>query len=112
MKGLIIDVRVNTGGADPLCLAIASRLSSVKYLAYSKVTRNSLSGPRRFTAPQPAWVDVSTRPGYHGRAVLLIGPDTLSGGERYPLVLVGRTPRVKTLGAHTQGVLSYVWAAK
>ena len=30
IKGLIIDVRVNTGGADPLCLAIASRLSGAR----------------------------------------------------------------------------------
>lgn len=112
MKGLIIDVRVNTGGADPLCLAIASRLSSVKYLAYSKVTRNSLSGPLRFTAPQPAWVDVSTRPGYRGRVVLLIGPDTLSGGETFAMALMGRTPRVTSVGENTQGVFSDVWGRK
>ena len=91
---------------------IVSRLSAVKYLAYSKVTRNSLSGPLRFTAPQPAWVDVSTRPGYRGRVVLLIGPDTLSGGETFAMALMGRAPKVTFVGENTQGVFSDVWGRK
>ena len=37
IEGLIIDVRLNAGGADPHCLAIASRLTGEKYLAFSKV---------------------------------------------------------------------------
>ncbi len=112
MKGLIIDVRVNTGGADPLALAIASRLAGAKYLAYSKVTRNNLSGPLHFTAPQPAWVDVSSRPGYRGGVVLLIGPETISGGETFAMALLGRTPRVTFVGENTQGVFSDVWGRK
>jgi len=112
MNGLIIDVRVNTGGADPYCLAIASRLTHAKYLAYSKVTRDSLSGPLHFTAPQPAWVDVSTRPGYHGKVVLLIGPDTLSGGETFAMALMGRKPHVTFVGENTQGVFSDVFGHK
>jgi hypothetical protein len=112
MKGLIIDVRVNTGGADPLCLAIASRLSGAKYLAYSKVARHNLTGPLRFTAPQPGWVEVSTRPGYRGAVVLLIGPDTLSGGETFAMALMGRTPKVTFVGENSQGVFSDVWGRK
>jgi Peptidase family S41/Tricorn protease C1 domain len=106
MNGLVIDVRINPGGADPFCLAVASRLTSAKYLAYSKVTRNSLSGPMRFTEPQPAWVDVSTRPGYRGKIVLLIGPDTISGGETFAMALMGRKPQVTSVGENTQGVFS------
>jgi C-terminal processing protease CtpA/Prc len=112
MNGLVIDVRVNTGGADPLCLAIASRLTGAKYLAYSKVTRNSLTGPLRFTAPQPAWVDISTRSGYRGKVVLLIGPDTLSGGETFAMALMGRKPHVTFVGENTQGVFSDVFGHK
>jgi hypothetical protein len=112
MNDLIIDVRINGGGADPFCLAIASRLTGAKYLAYSKVTRNSLSGPLRFTAPQPAWVDVSTRPGYRGKVVLLIGPDTLSGGESFAMALMGRKPQVTSVGENTQGVFSDVFGHK
>lgn len=112
MKGLVIDVRVNTGGADPLCLAIASRLSGAKYLAYSKVTRNSLNGPLRLTPPQPAWVEIPARPGYRGKVVLLIGPDTLSGGETFAMALMGRKPRVTSIGENTQGVFSDIWGRK
>jgi hypothetical protein len=112
MNGFIIDVRVNTGGADPLCLAIVSRLTGAKYLAYSKVARNNLSGPPRFTQPQPTWVEVSTRPGYRGRIILLIGPDTLSGGETFAMALMGRTPKVTSIGENTQGVFSDVWGRK
>ncbi len=109
MNGLILDVRINTGGADPYCLAIASRLTGAKYLAYSKVTRNNLSGRLRFTAPQPAWVEVSTRPGYRGKVVLLVGPDTLSGGETFAMALMGRKPQVTAIGENTQGVFSDVF---
>jgi C-terminal processing protease CtpA/Prc len=112
MDGLIVDVRVNTGGADPFCLAIAARLTGVKYLAYSKVTRNNWSGPLRFTDPQPVWVDRATRPGYRGRVVLLFGPDTLSGGETFAMALMGRKPRVTFLGENTQGVFSDVVGRK
>jgi len=112
MKGLIIDVRVNTGGADPLALAVASRLAGAKYLAYSEVGRNDLGGPPHFTAPEPAWVDVSARPGYRGSVVLLIGPETISGGETFAMALMGRTPRVTLVGENTQGVFSDVWGRK
>jgi hypothetical protein len=109
MKGLILDVRINTGGADPYCLAIASRLTGAKYLAYSKITRNNLSGRLHFTAPQPAWVEVSTRPGYRGNVILLVGPDTLSGGETFAMALMGRKPQVSAIGENTQGVFSDVF---
>jgi hypothetical protein len=112
MIGLIIDVRINPGGADPFCLAIASRLTGTKYQAYSKVTRNNLSGPLHFTAPQPVWVDVSMRPGFHGKVVLLIGPDTLSGGETFAMALMGRKPHITVVGENTQGVFSDVFGRK
>lgn len=112
LKGLIIDVRVNTGGADPLVLAIASRLADAKYVAYSKVTRTNLSGPLHFTQPQAVWVDASVRQGYQGTVVLLIGPETISGGETFAMALMGRTPRVTFVGENTQGVFSDVWGRK
>src|SRR6185295_7595628 len=88
------------------------RLSGARYLAYSKVARNNLTGPLRFTAPQPAWVEVSTRPGFRGGVVLVIGPDTLSGGETFAMALMGRTPKVTSVGENTQGVFSDVWGRK
>jgi len=112
INGLVIDVRINPGGADPFCLAVASRLTGAKYLAYSKVTRDNLSGPLRFTAPQPVRVDVSTRPGYRGKIVLLIGPETISGGETFAMALMGRKPRVTSVGENTQGVFSDIFGRR
>ena len=112
MKGLIIDVRINIGGSDPLCLAIASRLSDARYFAYSKVTRSNQSGPLRFTAPQRIWVEPAARTGYRGNIVLLIGPDAISGGETFAMALMGRKPSVRFVGENTQGVFSDVWGRK
>ncbi|MGH9760589.1 MAG: S41 family peptidase, partial [Blastocatellia bacterium] len=108
MKGLVIDVRLSTGGADPWGVAIASRLTKNRYLAYSKVIRDNISGPLHFTKPQPAWVDVSTRPGFYGKVVLLIGPDTISAGETFSMALMGRSPQIAFIGENTQGVFSDV----
>lgn len=68
--------------------------------------------PLRFTAEQSAWVDVSTRPGYRGQVVLLIGPDTISGGETFAMVLMGRKPHVTFVRENTQGVFSDVFGHK
>jgi hypothetical protein len=84
-KGLVVDVRLNHGGDDPLGIEIASRLTGRKYLAYSKVTRNNLNGALHFTKPQETWVLPSTGPGFHGNVALLIGPDTVSAGETFAM---------------------------
>jgi len=104
----VIDVRRNSGGADPLGVEIASRLTGNRYLAYSKVTRNNPDGPLRFTARQETWVPASTRPGFRGKVVLLTGPDTISAGETFAMALMGREPHVTRIGLNTQGVFSDV----
>jgi hypothetical protein len=108
MKGLVIDVRLNTGGADPWGVAIASRLTTAKYLAYSKIIRDNVSGPLHFTEPQPAWVEPASGAGFGGPVVMLIGPDTVSAGETFSMALMGRTPKVVFIGENTQGVFSDV----
>ena len=110
--GLILDVRQNIGGSDPHALSIASRLTGSRYLAFSKVTRNNLTGPLTFTDPQPAWVEVSARPGFRGQVVVLLGPDAISGGETFAMALMGRSPAVTYVGENTQGVFSDVWGRK
>jgi C-terminal processing protease CtpA/Prc len=114
LRGLVIDVRLNTGGADPLGLEIASRLTTEKFLAYSKVSRNNpdVEGHVRFTTPQPSWVTPSERPGFHGAVVLLTGPDTVSAGETFTMALFGRQPPVTRVGLNTQGVFSDVLVRK
>lgn len=110
LNSLVIDVRLNHGGDDPLGIEIASRLTEKKYLAYSKVARNNtnLDAPLRFTQRQDCWVVPSARPGFKGRVALLIGPDTVSAGETFTMAMKGREPRVVLIGLNTQGVFSDV----
>jgi hypothetical protein len=109
-SGLVIDVRLNHGGDDPLGIEIASRLTKTRYLAYFKAARNSidLDAPLHFTARQSSWVLPSARPGFYGRVALLVGPDTVSAGETFAMALLDRKPRVTLIGGKTQGVFSDV----
>jgi len=43
LKGLVIDLRINFGGMDPYGLALASRLATTSYVAYSKEARSRVS---------------------------------------------------------------------
>jgi hypothetical protein len=112
LRGVVIDVRLNTGGEDPLGFEIASRLATEQYLAYSKVTRDNRDGPLHFTAPQESWIMPSSRPGFRGSVVLLTGPDTVSAGETFTMALFGREPHVTRIGQNTQGVFSDVLERK
>ncbi len=106
LQGLVIDVRLNPGGSDVLGVAIASRLATEDYLAFSKVARNDPADASRFTAPQDTLVRVSTRPHFHGKVVLLTGSNTVSAAETFTMALMGRTPAVTRVGESTQGVFS------
>ena len=110
LKGLVIDVRLNKGGDDPLGIEIASRLTGKKYLAYEKAARNStsLDVPLTFSEKQPVWVVPSSKPNFRGKVALLIGPDTVSAGETFTMALMGRDPHVLRIGLNTQGVFSDV----
>jgi len=110
LNGLIIDVRLNDGGDDPLGVEIASRLTAKKYLAFTKAARNSTdpNAPIHLTPQQPTWVQPSQRPGFAGNIALLIGPDTVSAGETFTMALMGREPHVMRIGLSTQGVFSDV----
>jgi len=108
LKGLIIDERLNTGGYDAFGIALASRLTNHEYLAYSKVARNDVKDAGHRTAPQPVMVRASSRPGFTGQVILLIGPDSVSEAEVFAMSLFGRQPRVTMVGDNTQGVFSDV----
>jgi hypothetical protein len=110
LNGLIIDVRLNHGGDDPLGIEIASRLADKSYLAYTKAARNNseMDAPMHHTPLQPTWVAPSERPGFKGKIALLIGPDTVSAGETFTMALMGREPHVIRIGLNTQGVFSDV----
>jgi len=104
LKALVIDVRINFGGADPYGLAIASRLATREYLAYTKEARDG----NGWTPGDPSVVRPSTRPGFRGPVVELTGPVTISAGETFTQALMARTPHVTRIGENTQGVFSDV----
>jgi C-terminal processing protease CtpA/Prc len=107
-RGMVIDVRVNFGGWDPLALGIAERLASAEYVAYTKEARADPTDRTRWTPGQPTVVRPSDRPGFRGPVVELTGPLTISAGETFTQALMGRTPAIARVGEHTQGVFSDV----
>ena len=108
LEALVIDVRINGGGADPYGLAIASRLATREYLAYTKEARADPIDRDRWTPGDPSLVRPSARPGFRGPTVELIGPLTISAGETFTQALMGRAPRITRIGENTQGVFSDV----
>jgi hypothetical protein len=108
LRGLIIDLRINGGGADPLGLKIAARLTSRPYLAYAKHARNDAADPTRFTRLQPLWVRPAQAPIYTGPVAVLTGGSTISAGETFTQALLDRSPRPVRIGENTQGVFSDV----
>jgi len=107
-KGLIIDVRINGGGADPYGLAIARRLTATPYTAYVKQARSDPSDPARWTEEQPSVVQPSTRPSFRGSVVELTGVQSISAAETFTQALMNRKPKVIRVGETTQGVFSDV----
>lgn len=108
LKGLIIDVRVNSGGSDALGLQVAARLTGRPYIAYAKRTRDDPGNPAVFTTPQPILIRPACAPVYQGRVALLTGGSTVSAGETFTQALMNRTPGVTRIGGNTQGVFSDV----
>jgi len=106
LTGLVIDVRINSGGSDVFGISIASRLATHPYLAYNKVVRNDTKDTGQRTEPQPSIVKVSTRPGFRGPVVLLTSADSVSAAETFTMALLDREPRATRVGTNTQGVFS------
>jgi hypothetical protein len=111
-SGLVIDVRINGGGADPYGLAIASRLATNEYVAYSKEARSNPDDPAQWTTAQPSRVQPSSRVGFKGPVVELIGIHSVSAAETFTQALMKREPKVTRVGENTQGVFSDVLGRK
>ena len=108
LRALVIDVRINFGGSGPYGLAVASRLATSEYLAYSIQARADPVDRNKWTEGYRVMVRPSPRPGFRGPVVELIGPYTLSAGETFTQALMGRTPHITRIGENTQGVFSDV----
>lgn len=104
LQALVIDLRLAFGGDDRLGLAIASRLATSEYLAYTIQARADPVEHDRWTPADPMLVRPSSRPGFRGPVVELIGSITMSAAETFAQALMGRTPDVTRIGENTQGV--------
>ena len=104
LQALVIDMRLSFGGSDELGLAIARRLATSKYLAYTVQARADSVKSDEWTPGYPVVIQPSQRPGFWGPVVELIGPITMSAAETFTQALMGRTPHVTRIGENTQGV--------
>ncbi|GHE08213.1 S41 family peptidase [Streptomyces alanosinicus] len=108
LKGLVIDLRINGGGADTLGIRIAQRLTDSPYLAYAKRVRNDPADPTRHTHPEPVPVVPADATRYTGPVAVLTGGSTISAGETFTQALMDRPGRTIRIGQATQGVFSDV----
>jgi len=106
--GVVLDVRINGGGADPYGLAIASRFATEEYLAYTKETRNDPNDDTQWSEGQPIMVQPTDKVSFAGPSVLLIGHRSVSAAETFTMALMGRSPAIKRIGENTEGVFSDV----
>ena len=107
-KGLVIDVRLNGGGADPYGLAIARRLTATPYTAYVKQARSDPADASKWTEAQPSVVQPSARPSFRGPVIELTGVQSISAAETFTQALMNRKPKIIRVGETTQGVFSDV----
>jgi len=106
LRRLIIDVRDNDGGDDPLGLQIAARLTDRPYLAYRKQQRDDPHDPGRYGRPQAVMVIPANTPRYTGPIDLLTNALTVSAGETFIEAMMARVPTPARIGTTTQGVFA------
>ncbi|MGH8292925.1 MAG: S41 family peptidase [Gammaproteobacteria bacterium] len=99
--GLILDVRMNSGGNDHLAYKIAGYFADRSHLSEYYRYRN---GPRPgdLGPPKPRYVTPAIGVHYPGLVMLLIGPDSFSSTENF-IAAMQTLPNVTTLGATTGG---------
>lgn len=108
LAGLVVDVRLNSGGSDALGLHIAARLTERPYVAYRKVARNDPADPTKFTRPDPITVRPSAGARFNGPVAVLTSSISTSAAETFTQAMMGRSPKVLRVGENTQGVFSDV----
>ena len=99
--GIIIDLRLNRGGAEPIAVKIASRFASKRTLYARSKFR---SGPKHsdfWEAPPRQYFPLHGHM-YRGPIVCLIGPNAVSSGEGFAMMMAA-IERCKMLGQPTRG---------
>jgi Peptidase family S41/Bacterial Ig-like domain len=99
---LIIDVRVNGGGAEPLAQEVAGCFTSEPRL-YAKDVYRDTNSPGGFTKPKDRWLQPNANhPKYAGRVAVLSGPTVMSSCESFVLMMK-QVPGTVVVGARSQG---------
>ena len=98
-KGLVIDVRPNSGGSEPLAQQVAGCFIE-KPAVYSRHTlrvEGALKGPYdRILQPN------ADGPAYRGKVVVLMGPENMSSCESF-LMMMKQMPGCRLVGARSYG---------
>lgn len=100
-RGLIVDVRLNGGGSEPLAAKVAGRfLEKTAVYAYSQY-RN---GPNHSDLTEKKKRDVSPRGPwcYNRHVIVLIGQNCMSSNESF-ISMMAESPEVTTMGDRTCG---------
>jgi C-terminal processing protease CtpA/Prc len=101
-SALIVDVRVNGGGAEPLAQEVAGCFISEPRL-YGKDVYRDPDSPGGFTNPKERWVKPNaSHPKYTHRVAVLSGPAVMSSCESFVLMMK-QAPDVIVVGARSQG---------
>ncbi|MGO8677126.1 MAG: S41 family peptidase [Limisphaerales bacterium] len=98
-QSLIIDVRANGGGAEPLAARFAGCFvgGPVCYAKHLTMRAGKLTGPfERWVKPNQAG------PRHRGRVAVLVGPGTVSSCESF-VMMMRRVPGCKLIGQRTAG---------
>ncbi len=100
-RGLILDVRLNGGGSEPLAQQVAGRFLTNSFIyAYDQIrtgtNHTDLSEKRpRTVAPDGPWR-------YDRPVIVLIGQKAMSSNESFIAMMTG-DPQAVTMGDHTAG---------
>jgi carboxyl-terminal processing protease len=101
LRGVVVDLRVNSGGFDAVALEIASRFTRTVHVAY----RKSVKRADGESAAYDVVVQPTARQQVTAPVAVLIGPNTVSAGETIALAFAAQ-PHARLFGQPTRGILS------
>ncbi len=100
--GLIVDVRPNGGGAEPLAQDFAGCFID-KPVVYARQIYRAADQSSGFSEPQERVLQPNKRrPKYRGKVAVLMGPGNMSSCEAF-LLMMKQVPGCKLIGAKSYG---------
>jgi hypothetical protein len=100
--GLIIDVRSNGGGAEPLAQKFAGCFIDEPKI-YAQHVYRAVDEPSGFTAPNNRMLEPNkSRPRFRGKIAVLMGPAVMSSCESF-LLMMKQVPGCKLVGENSYG---------